>query len=59
MRTQDLTHQGTKITVLRQFKGNNWLVVQGDSYYGKGLDENYKEFTEYTDAIDYFNNIKV
>ncbi len=52
----DLTHTGNKITVLRGFKSNLFLVVQGNSFYD-GLKEKYQEFSDYQSAIDYFNSI--
>jgi hypothetical protein len=56
---KDLTYYNTeKITVLRQFNKNNWLVCQGKNWYGKGLNQAYKEFSDYSDALDYFNQIK-
>ena len=55
---KDLTYYNTeKITVLRQFNRYSWLVCQGESWYG-GLNQLYKEFSDYSDALDYFNQIK-
>jgi hypothetical protein len=47
-----------KITVLRGFKEGQWLVAQGTSWYGKGLNKNFKEFNDYISAFTYFNQIK-
>lgn len=57
----DLTYYNTdknKITVLRQFNRYYWLVCQGTSWYGKGLNQAYQEFSDYSDALDYFYQIK-
>jgi hypothetical protein len=62
--TKDLTYynvQKNKVTALRGLCGkykSYYVVVQGETFYGGGLKENYKEFEKYTDALDYFNSIK-
>ena len=50
------TSNNGKITVLREY-GNNkeYCVCQGNSFYGKGLTEGYKEFTDFNSAYEYFN----
>lgn len=55
-RTQDLTYTSSLITVLRQWNGNHWLVAQGKSW--SCINELYKEFDSYMDAVNYFESIK-
>jgi len=58
---KNLTYYNTnKITALRQFNGTHWLVAQGPDWNTNGLSnlKVYKEFSDYSDAIDYFNQIK-
>lgn len=57
MKNQNLTFYDTKTTVLRSFQNGRFLVCKGKSFYS-GLNEFYKEFDSYIDALDYFNTIK-
>ena len=54
---KDLNHYSKKITVLRGFGPDMFCVCQGKSFYGSGLNEKYKEFTDYQDAVLYFNKL--
>jgi len=56
---KDLTYTALdKITVLRAFNKGQWIVAQGKSWYGKGLNKKIKEFNDYISALAYFNQIK-
>jgi len=55
--SKDIDHQGELLTVLRSFMLGNFFVVQGKSMHS-GLYDNYREFSDYSSAIDYFNFIK-
>lgn len=55
-RTQDLTHTGELITVLRQWNGNNWFIAQGKNW--SCINTLYKEFDSYSAATAYFETIK-
>ena len=55
----NITHNGDKITVIREFgEPIKFCVCQGDSWVGKGLTEKYKEFDLFQDASNYFEAIK-
>ena len=59
MKLSDLTANDGKITVLRGFDHDKFLVVQGDSWYGPhGLNENYQVFTDYGSALEYFDILR-
>lgn len=57
---KNFTNYGKKITVLRECEDNNilsYIVVKGFSIK-KGLGENFKRFSNFNEALEYFNLIK-
>ena len=52
----DIMNNGN-IKALRGFDGGKWFVCSGESFYGRGLCDNYRKFSTWVEAYDYFSTL--